>query len=180
MSRGTPVRLTTEKIDAMKPGEILWDSLITGFHVRAGRRNKSFLFYYRSPDGGGERRPKIGNYGSLTLDAARTVVQEWAKEYARTRCLKPEEAPALLKTLEQWERSNLTRKKSMARLIRLCLFNAIRVEQAAFQQIVLLTGQLVEKPLLLRSSSLPTPRRVECLTIQRNSPRRSSLPRRRS
>ncbi len=65
----------------MKTDQVLWDALIPGLHIRAGKRTKSFLYYYKALSGK-ERRPKIGNYGVLTIQDAREIARTWALDIA--------------------------------------------------------------------------------------------------
>lgn len=67
--------ITIAKIDALKDGEELWDALIVGFHVRAGKTAASFRLQYRL--NGEKHRSVIGRYGSITLDQARKIAREW-------------------------------------------------------------------------------------------------------
>lgn len=76
-----PTKLTIGKIEALRPNSELWDTLMPGLHIRAGKRGKSFYYYYRSLSGK-ERRPKVGSYGVLTIQGARDIVQQWASEIA--------------------------------------------------------------------------------------------------
>lgn len=66
--------MNVRQIDAMKPGEVLWDDQIRGLHVRSYEDRQSFLLYYRTKDRR-ERRPKLGDYGVLTLAAARDLAR---------------------------------------------------------------------------------------------------------
>lgn len=84
MTAGRPVTLTIPKINAMDAGDEMWDAIISGLHVRAGKKTKSFLFYYRT-SGGKERRPTIGKYGPITLDKARNIAKNWAGIVAEGR-----------------------------------------------------------------------------------------------
>jgi integrase len=57
------------------PGEVIWDDPsrvgVKGLHLRVSLSGKkSFLLYYRTRDGK-QRRPKIGDFGELTLAEAR-------------------------------------------------------------------------------------------------------------
>lgn len=79
MSNGKPVKISAAKVEAMDIGEVMWDALVTGLHVRAGARNKSFMFAYRTLNG--QRRcPAMGRYGVeiKSVDHARDIAQAWA------------------------------------------------------------------------------------------------------
>lgn len=107
MSRGRPVLLTERKIDAMDEGDELWDSLITGLHIRANKKGKSFLFYYTDP-AGKSRRPVLAKYGTKTLTEARAKAKKWASmiEDGLDPGAETEEKPAasdLGKLEKRWE-----------------------------------------------------------------------------
>lgn len=73
-------KITKSVIDAAHPSTteyIIWDSVISGFGIKitpAG--NKIFLLYHRTKTNR-QRKPSIGKYGSLSVDAARTIAQQW-------------------------------------------------------------------------------------------------------
>lgn len=79
MSQGKPIKITAAKIEAMDAGEVMWDALVTGLHVRAGARNKSCMFAYKTL-AGIRRCPVIGRYGIeiKSIDHARDIAQDWA------------------------------------------------------------------------------------------------------
>lgn len=65
----------TEEIRSMQPNQTLWDrgekSTVKGLHARAALSGKkAFYLYYRTRDGR-QRRPKIGDFGDITLGEAR-------------------------------------------------------------------------------------------------------------
>ena len=63
-------KLTKRMIDAMKPGDLLWDGAVTGFGCRCQRRDKVFVVKYRHY--GRQRWYSIGSHGSpWTVDTAR-------------------------------------------------------------------------------------------------------------
>lgn len=80
VTKGTERRakLTKRSVDAAKPEEvryILWDEALAGFGLRVeptGR--KTFIARYRAGGGrtGVRRQPTLGQYGTLTVDEART------------------------------------------------------------------------------------------------------------
>lgn len=67
-------KLTKRLVESTAPGVrdiVLWDDAVTGFFCKitpAGRR--TYGVYYRTKNGA-ERRPKIGEHGTLTVDQAR-------------------------------------------------------------------------------------------------------------
>lgn len=108
MSRGTAVVLTDKIINAMKPGEELWDSREPGLHVRMGAKGRSFLYFYTTA-GGVRRKPSMKR--GISLAMAREVAKEWADLVASGKdpyLLREEERtkapPATLKDMEiRWE-----------------------------------------------------------------------------
>lgn len=63
----------------------LWDAEVPGFHVEVrptGRR--AFYLFYRVGGGRGstQRRAKIGDFGALTVNAARETARAWAAQVA--------------------------------------------------------------------------------------------------
>jgi integrase len=66
--------LSERSIKAAPPGAVLRDADITGLHLRVFPQRKVYYLYYRTKSGV-ERRPKIGEYGTITLSQARKVAQ---------------------------------------------------------------------------------------------------------
>lgn len=67
--------MNVESIRKAAPGETVWDkgdrNSVSGLHVRVSATGKkTFLVYYRTK-AGVQRRPKIGDFGELTLAEAR-------------------------------------------------------------------------------------------------------------
>ncbi|HUQ37385.1 MAG TPA: site-specific integrase [Aestuariivirga sp.] len=70
----TRKRITKSVIDKLKPGEIVWDSKLTGFGVRYQRRDKVFI--YKCRIGNRQRWFSIGKFGQpWTVDAAENRVK---------------------------------------------------------------------------------------------------------
>ncbi|MCA0275578.1 MAG: site-specific integrase [Proteobacteria bacterium] len=70
MPKRSQISITKLRVDALKPGEQLWDSGVVGFGVVANAHSKSFKLKYRYK--GVQRMATIGIYGSpWTVDAAR-------------------------------------------------------------------------------------------------------------
>lgn len=57
------------------PGEILRDDQVTGLHLRAFENRKSFYLYFRTKTDK-ERRPKLGDFGNITLNQARRIARD--------------------------------------------------------------------------------------------------------
>lgn len=71
--------MTTLNLSAIKtaqPGDVLRDSSITGLQLRATAAKKSFFLYYRTR-AKVERRPKIGDWPTVSLEEARTIARGW-------------------------------------------------------------------------------------------------------
>lgn len=69
------MKLTPENARTMEPGSVLRDARVKGLQLRAFANSKTFYYQYRTK-GGRVRRPKIGDYGSMTLEDARRVARE--------------------------------------------------------------------------------------------------------
>ncbi|MBD2747788.1 tyrosine-type recombinase/integrase [Microvirga sp. BT688] len=67
------VRLSKRVVDALQPGEAIWDSEVTGFGVRRQVRDASFVVKYSFK--GRQRFYTIGRYGRLTVDDARLAAK---------------------------------------------------------------------------------------------------------
>lgn len=83
-SNALPAELNERSIKAAQPGATLWDCNVKGLHLRAFPERKSFYLFYRSK-AGQQRKPKIGDYGTITLSQARKVAQEMMAEVAAGR-----------------------------------------------------------------------------------------------
>lgn len=64
----------------MRPGDQLYDDQVKGLICRANQTSKSFLLVYRFH--GRQRKPKIGNWPTITLDQARRVAKEMLLQLA--------------------------------------------------------------------------------------------------
>jgi len=71
--------MTPQLIEALTPGQVLYDPSITGLHVRAFANRKDFYLFYRTHQGR-QRRPKIGSYGVITLAQAKEMAKRWLAE----------------------------------------------------------------------------------------------------
>jgi integrase len=68
-SRKERKRITKRLVDAMPPGQTIWDKDLTGFGVRRQTRDPSFVL--KCSFRGRQRFYTIGRYGVLTVDEAR-------------------------------------------------------------------------------------------------------------
>ena len=75
-------RITKSLIDGMKPGEIIWDTKLTGFGVRYQRRDK--VFVYKCRIGNRQRWFSIGKFGQpWTVSTAENRVKVIQGEIAK-------------------------------------------------------------------------------------------------
>jgi integrase len=101
-----PVRELNERnLKAMKPGETLWDAGIKGLHCRAFDSSKKFYVFFRTK-AGQQRKPKLGEYGAITLAQARKLAQDTMIEVSAGRDPKQaqDEARAELTLAGLWEK----------------------------------------------------------------------------
>lgn len=64
-------RITKRTVDALRPGDIVWDDAVSGFGVRRQKKAKTYVLKFRA--GGRQRWYSIGRHGSpWTVDKART------------------------------------------------------------------------------------------------------------
>ncbi len=78
------LELCEADIKKAKPGDTLWDAKIKGLHLRVQATKKTFYLYYRTK-AGVQRKPKLGDYGSITLAQARKVAGEILTEVGAGR-----------------------------------------------------------------------------------------------
>jgi integrase len=74
--------LNLTQIKAATEGAELRDDEVAGLQLRVRGGRKGFFLYYRSKTGQ-RRRPKIGDWPSITLATAREIAREWLGEVAR-------------------------------------------------------------------------------------------------
>src|SRR5947208_10777808 len=68
-------RITKTAVDALRPGEKLWDLDVRGFGVRCQRRDMVYVLKYRAA-GGRQRWYTIGRHGSpWTVEQARKAAR---------------------------------------------------------------------------------------------------------
>lgn len=70
------MNLTIAAIKAAPAGSVLRDAATPGLQLRSFGERKSFYLYYRTRDGI-QRKPKIGDWPAVTIDAARRLAREW-------------------------------------------------------------------------------------------------------
>src|SRR5262245_15625198 len=77
------VTLTEARIRALQPDPTgrrrreLRDAIVPGLIVRCAARRKVFALHTRFPGAAAPTRRAIGEVGTLTLDAARSVARQW-------------------------------------------------------------------------------------------------------
>lgn len=78
-------RLTKAFIDGIEPADtdqIIWDTTMPGMFLKVTPKGKrSFGIFYRNASGT-QRRPKLGNYGQLTVETARKAAGAWFAKVA--------------------------------------------------------------------------------------------------
>jgi integrase len=99
-----------------KPGTTTWDDDVKGLHLRAFDGRKSFYLYFRTK-AGKERKPKLGDYGILTLADARRIARDMLRIVAEGKDPliereKLKQAPTMLELWERYERDHLPTKKA--------------------------------------------------------------------
>lgn len=72
--------LSQDTANAAAPGETIRDKTVPGLQLRAFPGRKSFYLYYRFK--GQERKPKIGDYPTLSITAARRIAKEMLEKVA--------------------------------------------------------------------------------------------------
>lgn len=73
--------LTNTAIDALLAGAELKDDRVPGLSARRHKSGVSFMLYYRTRTGIA-RRPKIGDYGTLTIAVARDIARDMLAKVA--------------------------------------------------------------------------------------------------
>lgn len=76
-----PSDLNERALKTAQPGDVLKDKEIKGLHLRCFAESKGFYLYYRTK-AGVQRRPKIGDVGSITLTQARKIARDWLGQVA--------------------------------------------------------------------------------------------------
>lgn len=113
-----PMELNEANIKKAQAGDVLRDAKISGLHLRvfpSGRR--SFYLYFRTK-AGVERKPKLGDYGTITLAQARAIAGEFWTEIGAGRdpsqARRDAKAESTLEGLwqEYWKRHGSKKKTS--------------------------------------------------------------------
>lgn len=67
--------MNLEQIRNTKPGDIIRDDKVTGLQLRCSPKGRYFYLYFRTKTGI-ERRPKLGDFPTITLDQARKIAKD--------------------------------------------------------------------------------------------------------
>lgn len=82
-------RMTANVLTKMQPGDKpIYDDQVPGLHARYSGGRVRFYLYFRTPDRQ-ERRPKVGDYGVITLPQAREIARDWLFKNAKGEAVKP-------------------------------------------------------------------------------------------
>ena len=108
--------MTNAEIKAAAPGAVLRDDAVTGLHLRAFEGRKSFYLWFRTK-AGVERKPKIGDWGNITLAQARDLARAMLAKVAagedpvaERKALRA--APTVSDLCDQYLREHVPHKKS--------------------------------------------------------------------
>lgn len=114
------MKLSDRAIKASAPGDTLRDTVVRGLQLRVFAERRVFYFYYRPRAGSvAERRPKIGEWPTVSLDTARAIAQEWAGMVARgldpaAELANKPETPTVADMLRRYLKEHAKKKKSYA------------------------------------------------------------------
>lgn len=78
-------KLTKKLVESLAPtqsDQVLWDSEVPGFGFKLTPSGKRSYFAYYRTEAGRQRKPKIGDHGSLTVDEARQIARKWLASVA--------------------------------------------------------------------------------------------------
>ncbi|GAB5464177.1 tyrosine-type recombinase/integrase [Hoeflea alexandrii] len=65
-----------EAIEPSQKDQLFWDTEVPGFGVKVTPKGKRVYFVYYRNQSGQQRRPKVGDHGSITLDEARKIARQ--------------------------------------------------------------------------------------------------------
>lgn len=107
--------LTNPNIKTAQPGDVLRDEKVVGLHLRVTKERKAFYLYFRTR-AGKERRPKIGDHPTITLDKAREIAREWLEVVAAGKDPVQQWAdqaalPTVADLCDEYEKRHLPKKK---------------------------------------------------------------------
>lgn len=108
--------MTPGQIKSAAPGTIIRDTQVKGLHIRITPHRRAFYLYYRTKSGK-ERRPKLGDFPTLTIqkarEAARSILDQVAagKDPADTWA-DFKRNPAMRQVCERFLKEHVANKKS--------------------------------------------------------------------
>lgn len=73
--------LTNTAVQAAQPGDVIWDVVVPGLHLRALQTSKAYYLFYRTK-AGVARKPKIGDVTVVSLQQAREIARAHLSEVA--------------------------------------------------------------------------------------------------
>lgn len=108
--------LSSAALTGASPGVILRDKTIAGLHARVTTAGKRFYLYFRTR-GGVERRPKLGDFPTMTLAQARQVAKDMLLEVAKGNDpmairQAARAAPIVSELIDRYEKEYAPRRKS--------------------------------------------------------------------
>jgi integrase len=78
-------KITKKAVEAIPRGPrdvILWDTELKGFGCKITPQGKRAYFVYYRTEGGTQRRPFIGEHGTVTAEQARDIARQWLAKVA--------------------------------------------------------------------------------------------------
>jgi integrase len=112
------MELNQKNITSTPVGCVLRDKSTKGLHLRVFKNRKSFYLYFRTKTGD-ERRPKLGNFPTISLAAARRMASDLLEEVGKgkdpinaLRLLR--DAPTMADLCEKYMTNYAAKKKSKA------------------------------------------------------------------
>lgn len=107
--------LSQETANAATAGAILRDASVPGLHLRAFPQSKGFYLSYRFR--GQQRKPKLGDYPTLSITAARRIAKEMLERVAKGEDPSAERkaeraAPTMADLIDRYEEHHAPTKKT--------------------------------------------------------------------
>ena len=82
MPRAKITKRTVEAIPRGPRDTVLWDTELKGFGCKITPQGKRAYFVYYRTEGGTQRRPFIGEHGTVTAEQARDIARQWLAKVA--------------------------------------------------------------------------------------------------
>lgn len=129
-------KLTIKSITNAKVGDVIYDDIVPGLHVKVQTKRASFYLYFRTRDRK-ECRPKIGDYGVMNIEQARKIARDWLVQNANGQPIKQLQPTVLLTVqalYEEWCKVHLpTLKKNSQRVVKAYWTNSILPNMAHYR-----------------------------------------------